>query len=177
MSAFNFFWTTHRWTGIVLSSILVVTAVSGFLLLIKKKVAWIQPPTIKGAEGGIEDFITNQRLFEVVFAQQHPDFASIEDIDRVYFEVPKRMFKVISVRNNGEIQVDGITGEILSVGTRRSDLLETIHDGSFVGAWFHEWAMPVVPVGLLFLAGSGLFLWLEPKLRKARRRRTAAARD
>jgi len=176
MSTFKFFFTTHKWAGIILSLAFTCTATSGFLLLIKKKVDWIQPPTLKGAEGGVAEFITNQRLFETVFAQNHQDFRSLEDIERVDFRPGKRVFKVRSEHHHSEIQVCAVTGEVLSVKWRMSDLLETIHDGSFFVGWIHDWFMPAFAVALLFMVFSGLWLWIEPMLRKRRRKRRAAAR-
>jgi uncharacterized iron-regulated membrane protein len=174
MRSFKFFWTTHKWTGIALSAVFLCTAATGFTLLIKKKVDWIQPPTMNGESGAVEDFITVQRLFEVVLEQGHADFTSAEDVDRVDFRPGKRVFKVQSVRNHSEIQVCAVTGSLLRVDTRRSDLLEDIHDGSFFGEWFHAWVMPLVCLGLGFLALSGLWLWIEPKVRKRRRKRLRA---
>ena len=173
MKSFKFFWTTHKWTGIILSSIFAVTSVTGFMLLLEKRVAWIQPTTLEGAAGGIESFITNQKLFMIVLSLDHPEFQSLEDIDRVDFRPNKRIFKVRS-KTFYEIQVDAVTGDVLNVSYRRSDFIETLHDGSFFAQWFHDWVMPVAACGLLFLLSSGLYLWLEPKLRRRRRQRGAA---
>ena len=48
MKSFKLFWTAHKWTGIVLAIVFASTAVTGFLLLVKKEFAWIQPPTNTG---------------------------------------------------------------------------------------------------------------------------------
>ena len=96
MGSFKFFWTVHKWTRLCAAAFFTCTATTGFLLLIKKKVDWIQPPAMIGAQGGVDDFITNQQLFESVFAQDHPDFQSIKDIDRVDFRPDNRVFKVRS---------------------------------------------------------------------------------
>ena len=99
----------------------------------------------------------------------------MDDIDRVDFRPGKRVFKV---RSNSfhEIQIDAVTGAVLQVAYRRSDWLETIHDGSFFAEWWHDWGMPVVSMGLLFLAFSGLWLWLEPKYRRRQRKRRQTTR-
>lgn len=173
MKTYRFFWTTHKWTGIALSVFFVVTAATGFLLLIKKKVDWIQPPMSVAAEGGVEDFITNQELFHVIFKQEHAEFSTIDDIDRVDFRPGDRVFKVRSRGGYSEIQICAVTGDVLSVGWRGSDLFERIHDGSIVGDWFHAWIMPLVSFGLLFLVFSGIWLWIEPVIRRSRRRRRA----
>ena len=69
MKAYRFFWDTHRWTGIILSLVFLNTAVTGTLLLLKKRFSSIQPPTRTGSDGGIAEFITNQELFRIVFAE------------------------------------------------------------------------------------------------------------
>jgi len=141
-------------------------AVTGLLLLVKKKYDWIQPATQKGAEGEIAEYITVEELFNVVLGAGHEDFQSTEDIDRVDFRPGNRVHKVLSVHHNSELQIDAVTGKILSDKMRRSDLLEQIHDGSFFGAWAHDWLMPLVAAGLFFLSASGLYLWLQPAIRK-----------
>jgi len=173
MKLFKFLWTTHKWTGIILGLVFLQFAVTGFLLLLKKEYAWIQPPTQAGVEGGTSDFITLQELFERVFARKHPDFKSLEDIDRVDFRPGKRVHKVRSKHNYSEIQVCAVSGEVLSNDYRTSDLVEQIHDGQFYARWLHDYFMPLVAVGLAFLVFSGLYMWLFPILRKKMREKEA----
>lgn len=175
MKAYKFFWDTHKWTGIVLAVVLLNVAATGFLLLIKKDYAWIQPPTQSGTGGTAADFLPLREILAAVYATGHPAFRSFEDIDRIDTRPGKRIHKVQSVHDHWEIQVDAITGEIRSTEQRLSDWLESVHDGSFFGAWVHDGLMLLVPVGLVFLVGSGLYLWLEPKVRRRRRRRAAAS--
>ncbi|MFH1842388.1 MAG: PepSY-associated TM helix domain-containing protein [bacterium] len=155
---------THKWTGVFLTVFLLNLAVTGFLLLQKKQYDWLQPDTQEGAAGGVEDFITSAELIEVVLQQGHPGFQTLADIDRIDFRPDKRIHKVRSRRSFAEIQVDAVTGQVLNVAERRSDLLENIHDGSFLAHWFHLWIMPLAALGLVFLCGSGLYLWLRPVL-------------
>jgi len=167
---YKFFRQGHKWTGIVLGLILLNIAVTGFLLLLKKDHDWIQPPTLKGVSGGVEAFITNQELFAIVLDQDHPDFAAIDDVDRVDFRRGQRVCKVRSVRNHREIQVDAVRGAVLGTAVRNSDLIESLHDGSFYGDWAHDWLMPATSISLVLLFGTGLYLWLQPKYRRSRRR-------
>ena len=169
MKTFKFFWNVHKWTGIVLAVFLFCTSVSGFLLLLKKKVDWIQPPTVQGAGGGVDDFICVRELFAVVLGHGHRDFQSMDDIDRVDFRPADRVFKVQSRSRYAEIQVCAVTGEVLSNAWRPSDLIEDIHDGSFWAGWFHDWFMPVVSAALLLMIASGLWLFVEPSVRRRRR--------
>ena len=168
MKYYKFFWKAHKWVGIVLSIVFINLAVTGILLLVKKKFEWIQPPTRQGAEGALEDFITVEQLFDIVLSQQHPDFQSLDDIDRVDFRLDKRVHKVLSRRHHSEIQIDAVTGAVLDQDQRVSDLLEDLHDGSFWGAWAHTYLMPLTGLGLLFMSATGLYLWLNIYTRKKR---------
>ena len=170
MNTFKLFWDLHKWTGIAISVVVVVTSVTGFLLLLKKEFAWIQPSTQQGEAGPPSAYISSERLFDVVLDQEHPDFRSLEDVDRVDLRPGKHVAKVRSERNDTEIQVCMTTGRVLSVDVRRSDWLERLHDGSMIGKPFHDYVMPVVALALLFLVFSGLWLWLEPIVKRARRR-------
>jgi uncharacterized iron-regulated membrane protein len=171
MSSFKLFRNTHRWTGIVLATVLAMTSVTGFMLLIKKRIAWIQPPTQTDVAGDANDFISTQRLLEIVLSQGHADFTSVGDIDRVDLRPGDRIFKVRSKHHYAEMQVGAVSGEVLSVAWRPSDLLETIHDGSWFAGWIHDWLMPLVPIALLVMIASGLWLWIRPMLWRRRRRR------
>lgn len=174
MNTLRFFFKAHKWVGVCASLFLAVTAVTGFLLLLKKEFAWIQPPTRKGAEGSIEQFITLDEAWKRIKAANHPDFASAEDIDRIDVRPDKRVYKVRSKHNHSEIQVDAMTGAILSTDTRTSDWLEQIHDGSWVGKPFHDYVMPLVAICVMFLVFSGLWLWITPMVRRRRRKKAAA---
>lgn len=176
MSSFKLFWNIHKWTGLTLALVFACSAVTGFGLLIKKRVDWIMPPTMTGAAGATDDLITVQEVLAAVFAQDHPDFQDLEDIDRIDFRPGQRVHKVHSEHHHAEMQIDAITGAVLSLGTRRSDFLENIHDGSFYGKWVHTWFMPAVAASLLFMIGTGSWLWIEPKLRRRRRRKGLSRR-
>jgi hypothetical protein len=68
------------------------------------------------------------------------------------------------------VQVDLQTGEVLQVAYRRSDLIESLHDGS----WFHDraklWVFLPVAVVVLGLWGTGIYLFFLPyAVRRSRR--------
>ncbi|MEM7165803.1 MAG: PepSY-associated TM helix domain-containing protein [Planctomycetota bacterium] len=168
---YRLFWDVHKWIGITLSLVLAMIAVTGLLLLVKKDFGALQPPTLRGAEGGSERFVSLQDLFAAVFAEGHPDFETLDDIDRVDFRPGKRIHKVRSRHNHREMQVDAVTGVVLVTDWRPSDLIESIHDGSFFGDFVHDYFMPLVAAGLLLLVATGLYLWLAPLLRKRRKKK------
>jgi uncharacterized iron-regulated membrane protein len=169
---YKFFKLTHKWTGIILAVVLLNTAVSGFLLLVKKDFDWIQPPTQKTEGGSVAQFITIEKLYEIVLSQDHSDFKLSSDINRIDVRPSEAIFKVKSEHNYSEMQVDAVNGKVLSIATRNSDLIEELHDGSFYGKWIHDWLMTFTAFALIYFTGTGLYLWLFPKLRRKSRRRS-----
>ena len=90
---------------------------------------------------------------------------SWSDIARVDIRPGKNLVKLVS-RTRWEIQLDARNGAILQTAYRRSDLIEEIHDGSF----FHDraklWVFFPAALGLLVLTLTGLWLFLQPYLRR-----------
>lgn len=173
MKSYKLFWVTHKWVGIVLALVILNIAGTGILLLFKKDVAWIQPPTQRGVASnefgiGFEDVLTACR------SDPRLEVSTWDDIDRLDVRPGKGMMKV-RTNNSWEAQVDLATGELLQVQYRRSDLIESIHDGSFFGDWAHDWVWTATALSLFFLAFSGYWLWIEPKVRRARRKKRARA--
>ena len=101
---------------------------------------------------------------------QEAQIDSWDDIDRLDVRPDKGIVKV-RARNRWEIQIDASSGEVCQVSYRRSDLIETIHDGSF----FHPLAklgifLPAALV-LFILWATGIYLFVLPYL--SRRKRNA----
>ena len=68
------------------------------------------------------------------------------------------------------MQVDLGTGQVLQTAYRRSDLIESIHDGSFfAGDWTKLGLFLPAGLVLLFLWISGLWMWWVPFIAKRRR--------
>ena len=176
MKPYKFVWSTHRWIGIVAALVLLNSAITGFFLLVKKDYAWIQPPTQSGTEGNIADFISFHELFAVIDQLQHPDFSDANAIDRIDVRPAQSVFKVRSVQNYTEVQVDAISGQILSVASRRSDFFEALHDGSWYGNWAHDLLMPMTALSLTLLVATGLYLWLKRALLPRRKKQKKSGR-
>ena len=162
----------HRWGAIfVLLPILVVT-LSGLFLLLKKQVTWIQPPTTVGTEG--PPSVSFSRILAAAQSIPEAGILTWSDVDRLDVRPGKGVVKVRG-KSRMEVQVDATTGEVLQVATRRSDIIESLHDGS----WFHDrvklWVFLPCAVILLGLWISGLYLWLLPHLVRRRRKLKADA--
>lgn len=148
---------------------------SGLLLQVKKQLEWVQPPEQRGQ---VTEATPVLSLSDVLARAQQVPEAGIRtwaDIDRVDVRPAKNMMKVISL-TRWEIQLELATGEVLQVAYRRSDLIESLHDGS----WFHPAAKLGVflPTGVVVLGLwlTGIYLWLLPfRARQTARRKRAAA--
>jgi uncharacterized iron-regulated membrane protein len=121
----------HYWLSAIIAVPLLIIIISGLFLTVRKDVAWVQPPTVKGST----QFLTGE--FSLILDQAKTvEKASIQswaDIARVDIRPSKGIIKVLS-KNNWEIQLDSNTADILQVAYRRTGVIESIHDGSF----FHE---------------------------------------
>jgi uncharacterized iron-regulated membrane protein len=169
VGAFRTIWTLHRWLGIGAGLVLAVTAASGFLLLLKKDHAWLQPVVVRGADGPPESLQPLAAVYGAVFALGLPELRREADIARIDFRPAQRVHKVISRQGDVEVQVCATTLRTSGPAVRRSDWLERVHDGSWLGDVFHGWVMPAAALVLLFLAISGYVMWGWPTWQRRRR--------
>ena len=143
---------------------------TGILLLLKKDVEWIQPPTQAGSMS--EPGLSFDRILEVARTVPEAEIRSWDDIERVDVRPFNGMLKVRAM-NRWEIQLDATTGAILQVAYRRSDLIESLHDGTF----FHDkaklWVLLPNAVVLLGMWLTGIYLFLLPYRARRRRRQRA----
>jgi hypothetical protein len=102
------------------------------------------------------------------------------DVNRLDVRPGRGMVKVW-LNNGYEVQVDLGSGKVLQVAYRRSDLIESIHDGSFfAGDWTKLGLFLPAGVTLLLLWCSGLRMFWVPfwaKRKRAVDRRLAHARE
>jgi uncharacterized iron-regulated membrane protein len=158
---------THYWGAIICAVPVLIIILTGILLLLKKNFDWIQPPTQKGTSE--VPMLSYEDLLARAKSVPEAGIVSWDDIDRLDVRPGKGLIKVVA-KNRWEIQLDQGTGEVLQVAYRRSDLIETLHDGTF----FHEnaklWIFLPSAVTLLVLWITGIWLFVVPLLMKARRR-------
>jgi uncharacterized iron-regulated membrane protein len=149
----------HRWGAVLVAVPFLVVIVTGLLLQLKKDVAWVQPPTQKRASK--EPAVSFDAILAAAKAVPETEVTSWDDIDRVDVR-PKDGIVKVTCKNRWEVQVDFRTGETVQVAYRRSDLIESIHDGSF----FHDAAKLYVflpaAVVVLGLWVTGMYLWVLP---------------
>lgn len=158
----------HRWGALLIAVPAVVVILTGVILQLKKEVAWVQPPTQRGSSK--EPTLLFDQIITATKAVPEAAVKTWDDIDRLDVRPGKGVVKV-RCRNRWEIQLDSTTGDVLQVAYRRSDFIESIHDGSY----FHELAKLWVffPAAIVFaiLWITGIYLFFLPYLAKRKRAR------
>lgn len=162
----------HRWGALITAIPMLLVIVSGLLLQVKKQVPWVQPPTQKGSEKNAEPLLDWTSMMEVARQVPEAQIQSWGDIDRMDVRPSKGIVKIQS-QNRWELQVDLANGELLSSTYRRSDWIESLHDGSYFSD-FSKLAI-FLPNGLVLLGLwiTGAWLWYLPFLRRGKKRTKA----
>lgn len=151
----------HRWGAIITAIPLLIVILSGLLLQVKKQVEWVQPASQKGSVTEGEFPTSLQSLLTVAKSVPEAEIASWSDVDRIDVRPTKGIAK-IQCKNRWELQVDLATLQILSSTYRRSDLIESFHDGSFFSDSAKLWVFLPNALVLLALWGTGMWLWYLP---------------
>ena len=158
----------HYWGALACAVPIAIVIVTGIMLLLKKDFDWIQPASEKGL--GRQPTISFERIIPILKSIDQIEVDNWSQVKRIDVRPNKGILK-IQVRGNWEVQMDHQTGEVLSVSFRRSDIIESIHDGSF----FHDKVklavfLPAATV-LLILWVTGIYLFSITELAKWRSRK------
>ncbi len=158
----------HYWLSLAVAVPAVIIFVAGILLMLKKEIAWIQPPTTSGIVSNEVPEISFEEMLDA--ARQHPEAEIREwaDIDRIDLRIGKGVAK-LRANSGWEVQVDTHNGEVFSVAYRRSDLIEQIHDGSFFSGVVKLYIFLPTGISLTLMWGTGLYLFLLPMFRKKKK--------
>lgn len=169
----------HRITAILLFAFFFVIAITTLFLGWKKHSGdVIMPQTRKGTSANLQEWIALDRLHTMAvdsigayLPEQSPFL-----LDRMDVRKDDGVIKFSFKNNYREIQLDGATGQVLSIGTRRADLFEALHDGSILDTWFNtkhgQFKLvytSVMGTGLLIFTVSGFWLWYGPKRMKKKK--------
>ena len=166
----------HYWCSLAIAVPSLVIITSGLVLQLKKHVEWIQPPMRQG-DGGAPS-VRFDDIMNAAASVTHAGIQSWDDVERLDVRPAKGVVKVRG-KNRWEVQVDTATGEVLQVRYRRSDLIESIHDGSFFHSAAKLWLFLPAGVILLVMWLTGMYLFLLPFLArrgKSQRSRQAVGR-
>lgn len=125
----------HRITASFLSVALLIVAVSGILLGWKKNSnGYLHPVSQTGTTTDLSQWLPLDSLRAIAITTLHETGRKglSEELDRIDIRPDKGMVKFVFQHHYHGIQLDGATGKVLSIENRRSDLVEDIHDMSFL---------------------------------------------
>lgn len=157
----------HKWLGLPLILFFFIIGITSILLAWKKK-AELLPPTLKTkVEQG--EWISPTEMVNIAELEMEKLGASIE-VDRIDIRPDKGVAKVTFKTHFTEVQLDGLSGEVLSIETRHSDWIEKVHDGSIVDFYLGGdettklTYSTLTALGLILMSLSGFYLWYYPKV-------------
>lgn len=159
----------HKWISIPFVAFLLLIGITAILLAWKKELKLI-PPTQKTAVELPGQWVNVEKILAIGASYMQDSLGKSPIIDRIDIRPDKGIAKIIFKEHFMEIQVDGYSGEILSVKKRNSDLIERIHDGSILDFVFQSNAesskliySTVTSLVLVILGISGFYLWYNPR--------------
>lgn len=92
------------------------------------------------------------------------------ELNRIDIRKNKGVAKFLFEESNWEIQLDGASGEVLSIGKRYSDLIEDMHDGTILDNYLNTsnkqimvFYTSLTGLALLIFTITGFWLWYGPK--------------
>jgi hypothetical protein len=167
----------HYWGAALVAVPFICVISTGIMLQLKKQVPWVQPAEKRGT--GTVPVVEWAGILAAVQTQTTHDVRSWDDIRRLDVRPDRGLVKVW-LQNGYEVQVDLGTGKVLQSEYRRSDLIESLHDGSFFGDTAKLEIF--LPSGIIVLGlwVTGTWMWLLPirnrrRVRQAKQAKAAAA--
>ena len=155
----------HYWISPIIFIPVVIIFSTGVLLQFKKQSNWIQPNVVITSKS--KPVMLNSYL-ESAKTVSEAKIYSWNDIDRIDIRPNKGIAKIRS-KNNWEIQLDIESAEIYSVSFRRSDIIESVHDGSFFSDYVKFGLFFPSGILLIVLSFTGIYMFIVPILRKKKK--------
>lgn len=163
----------HSVMGAWLFLLFFIIAVSSILLAWKKHSGgWIQQTTQTGVSSDLKDWLPLDSLHNIAMKVYHDSIEAKAPIafDRIEIRKENGVAKFLFNDRFIGIQLDGTTGALLLIEQRRSDIIESIHDGSILD-WLFQTNTDVFKIiystvngiALLLFTITGFWLWYGPK--------------
>lgn len=162
----------HQKVGVLLFLFLMIIGITGILLGWKKNVDIIQRPTALGATTNMTEWLPLDSLLSLAhneMIERKGKDLSLK-INKLDVRPDKGIVKVIYEDHFYSVQVDAANGHILSFEHRTADLIEQIHEGTWVdnflglpGGVFKLFYTTVTGLALIVFTITGFWLWYGPK--------------
>lgn len=157
----------HKYIAITTFVFMFIIAATGLLLAWKKEFKFI-PPTQKDTNNLPSLSIDEIEKIATTYILENTDLDP--EVNRLDVRPRQGVAKVRFEHHYSEVQVGIKSGEILSVKTRTSDIIEQIHDGSILDFLFKtnneavkKTYVTMTCLALMFLSVTGFYLWWNPR--------------
>ena len=157
----------HNWATPIIAVPLLLIIVTGILLQLKKQVSWVQPTELRGSQS--TPAISLPEILEAAKSVPEAEIRSWDDVSRIDMRPNRGLLKVLA-KNHWEIQIDTGNGRVLQSAYRRSDVIESLHDGSFFHDGVKLWVFLPIALILLIMWLTGLYMFVLPYIVRNRRR-------
>ncbi|MDQ3068549.1 MAG: PepSY domain-containing protein [Acidobacteriota bacterium] len=166
----------HYWASAIVAVPLFIIICTGIVLQLKKHWTWVQPPEQRGSVTA--PVIELSHILEALKAEPRLGVTSWDDVNRLDVRVGRGIVKAW-LKSDWEAQIDLGTGEIKQIAFRRSDWIESIHDGSVFGDPVKLWIFFPTALTLLLLWLGGMWMFVFPLIarKRVRHRKAFAARE
>lgn len=158
----------HRWIAILITIPLLITTITGVLLLLRQQLDWVQPSSLKQAH--VVQWATMDSVLDSITHNKHTKIKSWKDISSVIYKPSKGTIQ-IRTKKKILIQLNGASAQVLSVKPRRTGWLIQLHEGSYWGKDIRRYIFLPAAIGLLFLLISGGILTFKYYKRKWKKRK------
>lgn len=142
----------HRWIAIIIMIPILITTITGTLLLMRNQISWIQPQTLKRDRS--EQWATIDQVFDAIRHEPKTHIQSWKEISSIIYKASKGTIQ-IRTKNKQLIQLDGTSAEILSIAPRRTGWLIQLHEGTYWGKGVRLYVFLPAALGLILLIISG----------------------
>lgn len=168
----------HRFTGIFLFIFFMFISITGILLGWKKHSGGlILAETSRGSTSDLTEWLPMNELHDkaVKYLRDSVSAEISSEVDRIDVRKNRGIVKFTFKDHFWGLQLDGKTGDLLQIEVRRSDFIESIHDGSildyYLGTSNEQIKLvytSITGLALLTFTITGFWLWYGPKRMRRR---------
>ena len=158
---------THLWLGVIFTAALLVISATGILLNHKRGLG-LMPDVAHEPSAPFAGALSLDSLTSIALGAVGRTPGTLGDVDRMDVR-PRNGYVKVRMRDvsSTEVTLDIASGRVLHVGPRGDVYLEKLHSGEAFG---DKWVLlsDAAAIALVLTIVSGYWLWLFPKVRRAR---------
>lgn len=157
----------HLWLGVVFTAALLVISATGIMLNHKRGLG-LMPDVAHEPTAPFAGALPLDSIASIALAATGRTQGTLREVDRMDVR-PRDGYAKVRMRDasSTEVTVDVVTGRVLHIGPRGDAFLEKLHSGEAFG---DRWVLlsDAAAIALVITIATGYWLWLFPKVRRAR---------